>query len=51
MENIVFINNSRTALATKFLMPFLSFSDNLIQDAYVNFQNSVDNFEVVNKIW
>ena len=37
MQNIVLINNLRTALCTKILMPFLSFSDNLLQDAYIYF--------------
>ena len=35
-------------------MAFLSFSDNLIQNAYIIFQNSADNFEIANKtcyIW
>ena len=35
MQNIVLINNSRTAaLPTKILMSFLSFSDHFLQDAY-----------------
>ena len=31
------------------LMPFFIFSDNLLQDAHITFQNSVDNFEIVHK--
>ena len=31
-------------------MPFLSFLDNLLQDAYVIFQNGVDIFEIEHKI-
>ena len=27
-------------------MPFLSFLGNLLEDAYVNFQDGVDNFEI-----
>ena len=35
----------------KILMPFLSFSDNLLQDVYIIiiFQKSADNFEIVHK--
>ena len=35
-------------------MPYLVFSDNLLQDAYIRpivFQNIVDNFEIANKTW
>ena len=45
----VLINNSRSAWPTKIAMPFLSFSDNLLQDAYIIFQNNVDNFETAHK--
>ena len=41
MEDIAFINNSRTAWPAKILMQFLSFSDNLLQDV------QVDNFEIL----
>ena len=34
-QNIVLINNSRTAWLTKILMPFLSVSDNSLQDNYI----------------
>ena len=34
---------------TKILMQHLSFSDNLLQNAYVIFQKSVDNFEIADK--
>ena len=35
----------------KILMPFLSFSDNLLQDVYIIiiFQKSADNFEIAHK--
>ena len=50
MKNMVLINNSRTAgPSNKLLMLFPSFSENLLQDAYIIFQNSVDNFEIVHK--
>ena len=49
MQNVVLINNSRTIWPTKVLMPFLSFSDNLPQDAYIILQKSVDNFEIAHK--
>ena len=32
------LHNFRTAWPTKFLMPFFSVSDNLLQDAYTTFQ-------------
>ena len=31
------------------LMPFLSLSDNMLQNAFIIFQNSVDNFEIAYK--
>ena len=34
-QNIVLINNSRTAWLTKIVMPFLSVSDNLLRDNYI----------------
>ena len=49
IQTIVFINNSRTAWPTKILMPILSFSDNLLQNADIIFRNSVNNFEKENK--
>ena len=33
MQNVVLINDSRTVWPTNILMPFLRFSDNLLQDA------------------
>ena len=42
----VVINNSRTSWIIEILMPFLSFSDDLLQDAYIIFQNIVDHFEM-----
>ena len=35
MWNYCLVNNSRTAWPTENLMSFLSFSDNLLQDAYI----------------
>ena len=32
------------------LMPFLSSSDNLLQDACIDFQKGVDNFRIAHKI-
>ena len=43
----IVINSSRTAWPTKILIPFLRFSDSLLQDSHTVFQNSVDNFEIV----
>ena len=37
MQNIVVIKNSRIPWPTKILMPFLSFSENLLQYAYIIF--------------
>ena len=48
-QNIVLINNSRTAWPTNMLLPFLSSLDNLLQDAYIIFQKGVDNFEIAHK--
>ena len=45
-----FINNTRTVWCIEMSMPFLSFSDNLLQDAFIIFQNGADNFEIVYKI-
>ena len=50
MQNIVLINNSRAAWPIKISMPFLSFQDNMLWDACITFQNSVDNLEVAHKI-
>ena len=44
LQNIVSTNNSRTLLPT--LMPFLSFSDNLLHDTHIC-QKSVSIFEIV----
>ena len=35
--SVILICNSRTAWPTEVLMPFLSFSDNLLQDTYIIF--------------
>ena len=42
----VLIYNLKTAWPTRISMPFLSFLGNLLEDAYVNFQDGVDNFEI-----
>ena len=47
-QNIVLINNWRIIWHTK-IMSFLSFSDNLLQDAYIIFPKSVDNFAIAHK--
>ena len=47
--NFVLIINSTIVWPTEILLPFLSFSDNLFKDAYIIFQKSVDNFEIVHK--
>ena len=44
VPNIVLINNSRTTWPTKILMPFSSFTDYLLQDAYIVFQSCVNKF-------
>ena len=49
VQNIVLINNSRTAWPTEILMPLFSFSDNLLQDTYIISQKSVTNSEIANK--
>ena len=46
-QNIVLINNLRTACPTQILMIFLSSLDKLVQDHF--FQNGVDNFEIEHK--
>ena len=46
----VLINNSRTLWSSEILMPFLSFSDNFLVDAYIIVHKSVDNFEIAHKI-
>ena len=48
-QNIVLINNSRTAWPTLILMLFLSFLDNLLKNAYIILQKGVDNFEIEHK--
>ena len=42
----VLIYNLKTAWPTKISMPFLSSSNNLLQDAYFIFQKGVDYFEI-----
>ena len=51
---LVLFNNSWTPGPTKILMPFLSFSDNLLQDNHIMFHKSVKNFAITHKtcsIW
>ena len=50
-QNVVWINNSRTAWPTKNLMLFLSSLDNLLSDACIIFQEGLDNFEIEHKTW
>ena len=52
IQNIVFINNSRTSTyrPQKVLMPFLSFSDNFAS-GYMYCRQTVDNFEIAHKIF
>ena len=38
MHDFVLLNNSQTGWPTKIVMQFLSFSDNLLEDAYIMFQ-------------
>ena len=45
-QNIVLINNSRTAWPTWSFMLFLSLLDNLLKYAYIIFQKGIDNFEI-----
>ena len=49
VQNIVLLNNSRTALPTKVLMPFLSFSNKFASECLNYFQYSADNFESAHK--
>ena len=48
-QNVVWINNSRFTWPTLILILVLSSLDNLLQDAYINFQKGVDNFEIEHK--
>ena len=41
----MFDQKSRSAGPTEMVMPFLSFSDNLLQDNHIVFQKSVDNLD------
>ena len=50
-QNIVLINYSRTAWPTWILMLYLSSLDNLLQDTYIIFQKSIDNFEIAQKTY
>ena len=45
----VLINNSKSTGPTKILEPFLSFSDNLLQENHIIFQKIIDDFEIVLK--
>ena len=49
IQNIILINKSRIAWLTWILTLFLSFLDNLQQDAYIVFQKGVDYFELEHK--
>ena len=42
----ILIHKLKTACPTKISMPFLNSLDNLLQNAYIIFQKSVDNFEM-----
>ena len=44
MQNIVLINNSMTICPTKIAVPFFSFFNNLLHDAYNIFQKGIDKF-------
>ena len=46
--NFVLINNSRTAWLLKFQL-FVNSVVNLLKDAYIIFQKSVENFEIKHK--
>ena len=43
------MHNLKTAWSTKISMQFLSSMVNLLQDAYIIFQEGVDNFEIEHK--
>ena len=47
MKNIVLINNSRIAWLQLNSKPYLSFSDSLLQAAYIIFEKSVDNSSII----
>ena len=49
IQNVVWINNSRTAWPTYISMLFLSSLDNLLLDAYIIFQKGVDDYEIKHK--
>ena len=51
MQNFVLTNNSKATWPTKILMSFSNLSDNLLQDAYIIFKNSVDNFDIAHKTY
>ena len=48
-QNVIWINNSRTAGPTSILMLFVNSLDNLQFDAHIIFQKGVDNFEIEHK--
>ena len=50
-QNIVLINNSRTAWPTYILMLFLRSLENLLNDAYIIFQKGVNNFEIEHRTY
>ena len=45
-QNVVWINNSRTAWPTETLMLILSSLGNFLKDAYIIFLKGVDDFEI-----
>ena len=48
--HILLITQESLGGPTKTLMPFLSFSDNLLQDGYIIFfEKSIDNFKIAHK--
>ena len=49
-QNVILINNKRTARPTNIFVLFLSSFYNLLKDAYVIFQKGVDNFEIEHKM-
>ena len=42
----IFIHNLKTNGPIKISIPFFSFLDNLLKDAYIIFQKGVNNFEI-----
>ena len=48
-QNVVWINNARTAWPTYILVLFLNSLDKLLQDAFIIYQKGVDSFEIEHK--